>query len=476
MMKRILCVICAVLVMLTLSIFVFAAPQDNIQEGNIIITGVSAEVSHSFPFSTPISLAYGQNHLIKVNYTSSNFYEDALYLDGQFTLTLTDSADIYFAYNAYEISNSSYDVVPQTGIESYRDSSKDFTDTNFIVRSGYLVSYDGDEDEVSYTSYTPTSNYNIAYKCYSNVPAGTYLIEYSYIYMPASGSFSGDFILGLYAVDPTPPGSDDPPVGDPGILDGFKDGTYTFEQALDMLVNNMQDVLDNIMLSTEYKNFYVNYTSAMIEILEKESDIIYNSSVSDFNDQGEVIIDSFIASDSQDVSTYISSLTNLFSSVLEQASSAEQGTFLSSCFQNLLAKLQLAYEMSLYDVVSDEEMNENAADKSYLKDLFADEDEAIEMFDRAQYESMLDFNEWISELKNYQQYRNIFEWFFSSSGDLRVFILMPFCFVLVSLLLGTTTVLVASERIRVRDEMRANLAVKKDYYNTRIKFYKSKMK
>jgi hypothetical protein len=132
--------------------------------------------------------------------------------------------------------------------------------------------------------------------------------------------------------------------------------------------------------------------------------------------------------------------------------------------------------MSLYDVVSDEEIEENASDKSYLKDLFADEDEAIEMFDRAQYESMLDFNEWVSELKNYQQYRNIFEWFFSSSGDLRVFILMPFCFVLVSLLLGTTTVLVASERIRVRDEMRANLAVKKDYYNTRIKFYKSKMK
>lgn len=440
-----------VLLALTFSLSVSAL--DNVMQGNIIVTGVSVDESNSFPFNQSLTLPYGQHHLIKVQYDSYDYYESSLFLNGSFTITLTDTVDLYFAYNAYNTSNISYDVIPYSGLSQYRDSSKDFSINQVIPNTAYNVFYDGDNDDISVSSFNNSSTYSVGYRCYSNIPAGTYVIEYQHYHLPASGDFTGEFILGLYAVNPEPP-TEDPGSGEDQkpIIEGFKDGTYSFEQALEMLIQNMEDVINEPFMNTEYKNFYVNYTSAMIDLLEKSSDIIYNSSVSDFNDQGEVIIDSFIESNTQDVSSFITQLTNLFTSTLESASTAEQGSFISSVFSNLLAKLQLAYEMSLYDVVTDDEVAENEQDKIVLKDYFSQEDDALEMFDRAEYEAMLDFNSWISELSNYQQYRNIFEWFFSSSGELRVFIIMPFAFVLVSLLLGTTTVIVKSESAKVRSE------------------------
>lgn len=474
MIKRILCVICAVLVMLTLSVFVLSdVPRNNVR-GSLNITSSVSYIEGS-PLTInfdDVSIPFGTTKLFDVYYRPGNgqtFYSDSTVLKGNFNLVVTEPCSLYLCVNNDSDTVFSYDNV-SSQLSSYRDSANDIY-TEYIVPDTHISLF----IQSTNGSYVlnPDANafageqYPVVYQAFSNVPAGTYNLDFVYQRNPAAPNYYCYFILGVYSVGLSP-------------VDKYESGQITFDQALNSIISDMQTKLDEITSSdvVDYNQaqFVVSYAEYEIERIEHISDVRYNTTVSDFNDQGEVIIDSFILSDSQDVSTYISSLTNLFSSVLEQASSAEQGTFLSSCFQNLLAKLQLAYEMSLYDVVSDEEMEENAADKSYLKDLFADEDEAIEMFDRAQYESMLDFNEWISELKNYQQYRNIFEWFFSSSGDLRVFILMPFCFVLVSLLLGTTTVLVASERIRVRDEMRANLAVKKDYYNTRIKFYKSKMK
>lgn len=456
-MKRCVCVIIALVVMLTLSVSIFGL--DNIETGNIYIYGIDTEISTVNYFENPIVLPYGQLHLIHVDYNSDGSNEDKLILTGSFNITISDNVDLYFAYNATNTSNLSYDVYPQSTIGDYRDSSKDFTSNNMLMSSAYDIEFDEYyEDLIVSEAEISDSTYVVSYKCYSNVPAGTYSIEYSYTCVPASTSFSGDFILGLYAVDTSPDDPDFPDDEEKSIIDKFKDGTYTFEQALEEFIENMKTVLDDMFSTTEYKNFYVNYTSAMIEILEKESDIIYNSTVSDFNDQGEEIVDEYEASDEVDPTEYINRLQMLFTDALSQAVSPEQGTFLSSVFQNLLAKLQLAFDMAykqeLDDEVSDVELSMNFLKKNIVKDAFDEESRVRELFKQSQYESFIEFDTWFNSIGDYTNYRNIFNFLFNETGPFKLFLTVPFALVLVSLALGTTTSILRGRYYDHRSDMR----------------------
>ena len=455
-MKRCVCVIIALVVMLTLSVSVVAL--DNIQEGNIIVTGISVDQSTNYKFDESIIIPYGTVGLIKAEYDSYNYYADQLHLTGSFEITITDTVDLYFAYNAYTTSNISYDVIPKSNTSDYRDESKDFSYNGVIPSSVYSVFYDGDSDDVSVSISSTDSQFTVNYKCFSNIPAGTYSIEYSYIHYPESGSFTGNFILGLYAVDPEPVFPDTPGEDQKGIIDGFKDGTYTFEQALEMLIENMEEVVNDPYGNTEYKNFYVNYTSAMIEILEKESDIIYNSTVSNFNDAGELIVDEYEVSDDVDPTEYINRLQMLFTDALSQANSPEQGSFLSSVFQNILAKLQLAfdiaYKQELDDEVSDAELETNNRKNESILDAFEDESRVRELFQQSQYESFVEFDTWFSTIGDYTNYRNIFNFLFNETGPFKLFLTVPFALVLVSLALGTTTSILRGQYNDHRSDMR----------------------
>lgn len=422
--------------------FIFpVSALDNIETGNIIVNGVGVTTSTSFPFDTPITLPYGQNHLIRVDYDSYDYYESYLELTGSFTITISQNVDLYFGYNAQNTSNISYDVIPQTGIEEYRDESKDFTQSNTLISSSYYVFYDGDHDSISVSTTTFSDTYTVGYKCYSNVPAGTYNIEYQHYHLPSSGDFTGDFILALYAVDTTPIYPQPPVEDDKSIIDGFKDGTYTFEQSLEMLIENMQTVLDDQFTSVAYKHFYVDYTSAMIEILEKESDIIYNATVSDFNEEGEQIVNEYESSGIVDPTEYINRLQMLFTDVLSQATSPEQGSFLSSVFQNLLAKLQLAFDVSykaeLDNTISDSQLETDKGKQNNLISKYFEEDELRKKFSQAEFDALSDWRTWLDDIGDYTSYRSIFNYIFTEFGIISTIVQIPFTFMIVALLLGT---------------------------------------
>lgn len=437
---------------LTLIFPVYSAPSNTVDSTLLISEFVYGDVSQSLNISVP----FGKLYYINVSWTGDYPPTESRYINGSININTYDWFDIYIAVNR---DNSDYSInVPFVDCfnagQSFTSEDRPYGGSNII--------YDSDYDTVSVSQITSSlTKMDVYYNAYISVPAGSYNLDWEAIYTDTNPADS-DFYIGVYAVegvDPNAPDWSSDPVG------GFEHGYYDFEEALNQLITNMENILDYSM-NYEYNNFYVNYTSTQIEILKSKSDIKYNSVVSSFDENAESIIQEYEDSGSVDPSPYIDELSMFFTDSLSQAVTSEQGTYLSSIFQNLLAKLQLAfdfnYKKELDEVVSDEEIETNHTKLDHVSMLEVFEKDARELFQQSEYENILNFLDWLDALGDASNYRNIFNFFFNDSGYIKYFLTIPLSLVLVSLVLGTTTSVFRSNR---REERYHNNNHKQDKGN-----------
>lgn len=426
-----------VILSLTFIFPVYAEP-DNSVDGNLIIENF---IYGPFEESLDISVPFGTVHYIFLDWIGDYPPTDDRYITGSFTLTTQEYFDIYIAVNA---DNSDYTV--STPFADYLSKSDSFSD-DFRPSSGTNLVWDSDDDSLSITPMTGsfTKEY-ITFISYKSVPAGSYNVDWRAVFTE-SNPYDSEFYIGVFAVpgvldEPTPDWSNDP-------VGGFENGYYSFEEALNQLTENMDNLINSTTIP-EVKMFYVLYTSYQLELLEKKSDIIYNSTVSNFNDNGETIVNNYESSDDVDPSQYIDDLSALFTDALTQATSPEQGTFLSSVFQNLLAKLQLAFDVAykeeLDNTITDEQLQVDDEKEAHILSKYFEEEELRDKFDQAKFDALSDWNTWLDDIGDYTVYRSIFNFLFDDAGRLSSFVVIPFSILIVSILLGTATTISRSRR------------------------------
>lgn len=419
-------------------IFPVSAEPSNTIEGNLTINSFSyGTISHPLDIVVP----YGTTFFIDFTWLSLDAPVYDRVFNGTVNFTTNDYFKIFLAVNP---NNSDYHV--DTSFDDYRSINDDFTDED-RPSDGITVTYDEDTDDFRYSSITSSFvKLETIYMCYDKVPAGTYSADWIYFHTESNAT-SSQFIIGVYGVPTTAPGEDPDYTKDP--VGGFENGYYDFSQALDQLISNMESVVNGAS-TTEYKNFYVNYTSAQIEILEHLSDIKYNSTVSDFNDNAETIVNNYESSDEVDPTPYIDELSALFTDVLTQATTAEQGSFISSVFQNVLAKLQLAFDVAykeeLDGTISDEQLETDKGKLDWIDSWFTQEEDLRDKFSQAEFTALSDWRTWMDELGDYTVYREIFNFLFDDAGKVSAFVVLPFSILIVSILLGTATTISRSRR------------------------------
>lgn len=429
--KTLLCGIIGVILSLTLIFPVHAAPDNSISS-NLIIENFEYD---GFVESLDISVPFGKVHYIQLDWIGDYPPTTDRYITGSFSLTTNEYFDIFIAVNA---DNSNYSV--STPFSDYLSKSDSFSD-EFRPSSGTLLTWDSDDDSLSISSITSSFTKEVMYfTAYKSVPGGSYDLDWEAIYTESNPEDS-DFYIGVFAVpgvapspdDPTPDWSNDP-------VGGFENGYYSFEEAVNKLTENMDNLISQTTIP-EVKQFYVLYYSYQLELLEKQSDIIYNAAVSDFNDSGEQIVNEYESSDDVDPTEYINRLQMLFTDALSQATSPEQGSFLSSVFQNLLAKLQLAFDVSykaeLDNTISDSQLETDKGKQNNLLSKYFEEDELRKKFSQAEFDALSDWRTWLDDIGDYTSYRSIFNYIFTEFGIISTIVQIPFTFMIVALLLGT---------------------------------------
>lgn len=417
-----------VLLALTFSLSVYAEPDNSISS-NLIIENFEYD---GFVEPLNISVPFGKVHYIQLNWIGDYPPTTDRYITGSFSLTTNEYFDIFIAVNN---NNSNYSV--STPFSDYLSKSDSFSD-EFRPSSGTILTWDSDDDSLSISSITSSFTKEVMYfVAYKSVPAGSYDLDWQAIYTESNPEDS-DFYIGVFAVpgvasSPDPDWSNDP-------VGGFENGYYSFEEAVNKLTENMDNLISQTTIP-EVKQFYVLYYSYQLELLEKQSNIIYNSTVSNFNDEAELIVDDYESSNEVDPTEYINRLQLLFTDALSQSTLPEQGAFLSSVFQNTLAKLQLAFDMQykqeLDDTITDSQLEVDKEKQDNLLSKYFEEDELREKFSQAEFESLSNWRLWLDDIGDYTAYRSIFNYIFTEFGVISTIVQIPFVFMIVALLLGT---------------------------------------
>lgn len=429
-----------VLLALTFSLSTFAdVPRNNVR-GSLNITSSVSYIDGS-PLSINIddvSIPFGTTKLFDVYYRPGNgqtFYSDSTLLHGNFNLVVTEPCSLYLCVNNDSDSVISYDNV-SSELSTYRDTSNDIY-TEYIVPDSHIAL--GIQSTNGSHVLNPDANaysgeqFSVVYQAFSNVPAGTYNLDFVYQRTSSAPNYYCYFILGIYAVGLSP-------------VDKFESGQITFDQALSSIITDMQSKLDEITsadaIDYNQAQFVVSYAEYEIKRIEQISDVRYNSVVSNFNDVGEQIVDDYISSGQVSPYDYIDSLQQSFTDALTQANTPEQGSFLSSCFQNILAKLQLAFDMQykqeLDDTITDSQLEVDKDKQDNLLAKYFEEDELREKFSQAEFEALSNWRLWLDDIGDYTAYRSIFNYLFTEFGVISTIVQIPFVFMIVALLLGTS--------------------------------------
>lgn len=438
-MKRALCVIMCCVVVAALSLSVSADPG-NIYDGTYVIDEIEFNDTSSlvqFPFD-PISLDFGSNYKFNVDfrgYDSSLGYF-APFLNGEFTITLDFPSTVFIACS------SNYVITQPVLWDDYRDPDRDFSISYSNSRIPLyniefnFYDYDVGNDPISIDYSTSSFSGSITYNCFDDIPAGTYTIGYGFTTAALPIADMSGIICGIYISS----FSINDPVG------SFQDGLIDFDTAIGAIQDNLQDILDNPNATTDEKILAVNLADYDLDRIVIYSDLHYNTIVSDFSQDADQIIGEFV-SGIKDIRSSIDDLQMVYFDALSQAVTPEQGTYLNTSYNAHLAELQLqwdiAYKQELDDVITDEDLQENDDKLSHLDQLYAEEAEVLSHFDLAEYDSYLEFSNWMTHLNDYSSYRSIFEYLFEDDYSwVAQFLIVPFSLVLVSVLLATTTVVI----------------------------------
>ncbi len=450
---------------ISLSLFVYASdmPENDIV-GDCLISYFQA---YEYQLSPNISVPYGSFNVL--HFSISNLSDPYTHLYIDFSLTLSSSVDLYLPY-AFLFANDATAVTPSLGsISLYKDGSK-FTYTPTTLDS---VPYSGNYNHIaaSFSYDSTSSSYSAFFDQPEDFGSGSFYISF-YKYTLEAGSYSfhlhpnfptaveAFFPIGIYIDNPSVSGG----VGDsesesgsesegetssPGSdpITDYENGDISFSDAAARIRDQMNEVLNDEEATDYEKQIAIGVADNKLEQLQDISDEKFAIIVDEFDSRSGEIVDYLVSSGSTTVAPYIQDLNSSYADALTQATSPEQGILINTQYSVKLAQIQAIFHANvkkeLDDVVSDQEMDEKESTYDRMDELLEVESEAISIFEEADYNSKLEFSNWIAQFDgDVTVYRSLFEFFFEDDKTWRIqpFLIIPFSLVLVGVLLATTTV------------------------------------
>lgn len=409
-------------------------PMSNITTGNLYYFRVlQSAVTEQW---TGIDTQYTPVPLTKP--TLSNF---------EIQLAFLVSADIYICL-PFSVASSSFG-----SLGSYYDQDSSFG--SYQSGSGYQLNigtstysnYPYDTLTLDYSSDYPATMYWYFYK-FNDVPAGSYVIsipmsllfEYIVDYSVISPWYFGFGCIAEKLPDDSGSSSSTPIGGGSGGSGGgntFLDPWFSSDADLTTNMESITDTLDAAIASagTIFEQiFYAVYASYQLEQIVFVSDQHNVQQTKVFNTSLDNVISNF-DSGATDYPTSLDQMSVNYKTALETAETPEQGNYITAVYQakqqELLGKAMQDAGEKVKEVITDEDLND-------LDEYTKLESELLDQLDIQQLEDTLDYKIWLNLLPydEAMTYRTIFD-FFVNDAVWRWWILIPFMFIIVSIILGT---------------------------------------
>ena len=420
----------------------FPYPENNITgQGAISFNAYSAAISD--PLSGSHWLNFGEMWIAKfvTDLMTPGYEEYGVEATLSFSLTVNVVGSFYIARET----NSDYNF---SSIEAYRDSSLDYT-VNFTDWPVTVYEPSPAAGAFTETADSPETvdSVSITFVGYSDVPIGNYSLETSFM-----SNYNSILAFGVYAsgygsggsggTDPDDP--DDPGTGGGSgstgnsgyegfnnIVDKFQNGNITYTDALDQL----GDRYDFIHTTDIYQNLlYVNEYQMSVSKLNGLVSSSAAQKSSDLDGQMSATVDQF-ADGSIDLKGAMDTLQGDFSTALSGAQTVEEAQAVTAVYQVKLRQLETQNQVKLMEgfdvVISDDEIQK-------ADDYYAAEDELVNAFDVADFDSQLQFELWWLQMPRNEtiEYKKFFDYLMNES-DIKYFITIPLAMSLVAIIMGT---------------------------------------
>ena len=364
------------------------------------------------------------------NYSQASYYGSVNYSSSD-----SVSFDLYIAVLTASIPNLSFPTLDQ-----YYYPDRNLVDSLSIDAQFTFLS---DSEYIFPPTFTTSFQEDITFLCFKGVPSGTdFLVVDNNPAKPndkgtngvgvtlEDGNFYPLFTFGYFLTSSY--------VSVDSVLSDFSSGDIDFSKALDEL-NFVTDSNVSNSNTTDEKIFNLLLGQSSIERLillsdDKSLSYIFDNSLRSFDDAiYGYKIGSFSLSGSLEYMSYI------FNSSLSHCDSPDQGLLLNSLYQMSLDKLEFESRQKAFEkldsAVSDDQLSE-------ADDYYQSEEELIDMFEVAEFESALDFQLWFNTLPPSEtiEYKKFFD-FLLNDSSIRMFLVVPISLILVRILLGTRLVL-----------------------------------
>ena len=392
----------------------FPYPENELSGSSIInFTATSAAISNVCVGSE--SLAFGNmwtGKFASVYNTGDDHYDDyGVDVDLSFTLQVLVGGSLYIAFP---------DGLPVTDFDSlspFRDSDNDYY-VDF-GDSWPLNLYTPNPSTNSFVKSTTTGSLEVYFVCFSNVPAGTYLVS------AESWSNRDDTLcFGVYASQ----GNDYQ-----NIINSATTGSISYTDAIDRIM----DVYESTQ--SPYVDIHQRTISAIevtntLEQLNMSMSTVAAQNASDLNFTMLSTVGRFATGD-LDLSDAMPSLHNDFIQALNVAQTVDEAQAVTAVYKVNLKMLEVLNEIHMMqafdDAMTDEEFQQ-------IQDYYAAESDLVESFDVAEFDAMLQFEAWYLQLPvdESAQYKRFFDYLLNDS-PLRLFVIIPLTMGLVTILLGT---------------------------------------
>lgn len=318
------------------------------------------------------------------------------------------------------------------------------------VGTSTYSNYPYDSVYLDYSSTSPASMYWYFYK-FNDVPAGSYIVSIPmsrmFEYYDGTGYISNWYIgFGCIAEkipDDSGSSSSSPIGGGSGGSGGssggntFLDPWYSPDADLTSNMESITDTLDAAISSAGSvfeQIFYACYASYQLEqiVFVSDQNNVQQSKV--FNTSLDNVISNF-DSGATDYPTSLDQMSVNYKTALQTAETPEQGNYITAVYQakqqELLGKAMQDAGDKVKEVITDEDLTD-------LDDYNKLESELLDQLDIQQLEDTLDYKIWLNLLPydEAMTYRTIFD-FFVNDAVWRWWILIPFMFTIVSIILGT---------------------------------------
>lgn len=405
-------------------------------------------------------ISYGTPFVEKsyFRYSVGGSYATGAFVD--YSLTISNSKTVYIMCRTAALSAGQFTY---SSISSYENTSGRYTDSNtfntpivdyYLDRSTNSVS-----NVVNQGTYSET--FGLTFLRFDDVPAGTYTFRdtsstsetgwdsnYPYNRRVFVWPTIGVFIISGESVS--------------DVVDSYIAGDSSFSDTLSNLSTTLGNSISNSATDAE-KQFHASLGQFELDRLvqasnDKNMTQIQNTLVPSLNNS----VNSF-ASGSSTLEDSLTSLNNSFGSSLDSAETPEQALLVSTQYQIALKKLEIQAQIKaknkLDSAISDDEM-------SQFDSYYQTEEDIIQLFDKEEFESKLDYQTWLLQLPTTEaiQYRQFFEYILNDS-PWKYFILIPMMMTLVSIVLGTRIRLRGSDEAPKSDSFTSNYSGKWDYQN-----------